>query len=218
MKLEYQSAALEAVLFAAGEPMETDRLAEALGMSAEEINAAAGALMTALEESGSGLQLLALGDSWQLTTRAEYAEEIRAALEVKRNTPLSNAAMEALTIIAYNQPVTKGFVERVRGVDSGSVVNTLVERGLLEEAGRIEVPGRPVTYRTTAHFLRTFGMQSLADLPPLPTSSDAENLFEVQADDAEDTLEEYADSLPELDNLETIEAADSDEPAEAPQI
>lgn len=210
MKLEYLSAALEAVLFAAGEPMETDRLAEALGVTAEEITAAAGALMTALEESGSGLQLLTLGESWQITTRADFAEPIRAALEVKRNTPLSNAAMEALTIIAYNQPVTKGFVERVRGVDSGSVVNTLVERGLLEEAGRIEVPGRPVTYRTTAHFLRTFGMQSLADLPPLPTSSEAEDLFEVQTAEGEDTLEESAEDYPEIDNLETVESADPD--------
>ena len=190
--------------------METDRLAEALGVTAEEITAAAGALMTALEESGSGLQLLTLGESWQITTRADFAEQIRAALEVKRNTPLSNAAMEALTIIAYNQPVTKGFVERVRGVDSGSVVNTLVERGLLEEAGRIEVPGRPVTYRTTAHFLRTFGMQSLADLPPLPTSSEAEDLFEVQTAEGEDTLEESAEDYPEIDNLETVESADPD--------
>ena len=209
MKLEYLGAALEAVLFAAGEPMETDRLAEALGVTAEEITAAAGALMNALEESGSGLQLLVLGESWQLTTRADFAEEIRAALEVKRNTPLSNAAMETLTIIAYNQPVTKGFVERVRGVDSGSVVNTLVERGLLEEAGRIEVPGRPVTYRTTAHFLRTFGMQSLADLPPLPTSGEPD-LFDVQTAEGEDTVEDIAEDLPELDNLETVESADPD--------
>ena len=215
MKLEYQVAALEAVLFAGGEPMETERIAEALGMTAEEIHAAAGALMTALEESGSGLQLLPLGESWQLTTRADFAEEIRAALEVKRNTPLSNAAMEALTIIAYNQPVTKGFVERVRGVDSGSVVNTLVERGLLEEAGRIEVPGRPVTYRTTAHFLRTFGMQSLADLPPLPTGSETEDLFEVQSAEGEDSVEEYEDALPELDNLETVETPEPDAETDA---
>jgi len=215
MKLEYQVAALEAVLFAAGEPMETERIAETLGMTAEEIHAAAGALMTALEESGSGFQLLPLGESWQLTTRADFAEEIRAALEVKRNTPLSNAAMEALTIIAYNQPVTKGFVERVRGVDSGSVVNTLVERGLLEEAGRIEVPGRPVTYRTTAHFLRTFGMQSLADLPPLPTGSETEDLFEVQSAEGEDTVEEYEDALPELDNLETVETPEPDAETDA---
>ncbi|MBR5723394.1 MAG: SMC-Scp complex subunit ScpB [Oscillospiraceae bacterium] len=207
MKLEYEHAALEAVLFAAGEPMETDRLAEALGIEPDAVRASAAALAAHLDETGSALQLLALGDSWQLATRAEYAEEIRAALEVKRNTPLSNAAMEALTIIAYNQPVTKGFVERVRGVDSGSVVNTLVERGLLEEAGRIEVPGRPVTYRTTAHFLRTFGLQSLAELPPLPTSGEPD-LFEIQTGEEDMLPEEDAEIPAELDNLETIESAE----------
>ncbi len=210
MKLEYEIAALEAVLFAAGEPMETDRLAEALGLEPDAVRDMAATLSAHLAETGSALQLLTLGDSFQLTTRAEFAEQIRAALEVKRNTPLSNAAMETLTIIAYNQPVTKGFVERVRGVDSGSVVNTLVERGLLEEAGRIEVPGRPVTYRTTAHFLRTFGLNSLAELPPLPTSGEPD-LFEVQTGE-EDLLPEDAEELaPELDNLETIESAEDAE-------
>lgn len=208
MNLEYACAALEAVLFAAGEPMETERLAEALGMEVSEIESAAQALSVELEASHSGLQLMQLGTSWQLTTRAAYAEEIRAALEIKRNTPLSNAAMEALTIIAYNQPVTKGFVERVRGVDSGSVVNTLVERGLLEEAGRIEVPGRPLTYRTTAHFLRTFGLQSLADLPALPTSGEPD-LFAVQTADGEEIVEE-TETAQELDNLETIEHTETE--------
>lgn len=208
MNQEYACAALEAVLFAAGEPMETERLAEALGMEPAEIESAAQTLAVELEAARSGLQLLQLGTSWQLTTREAYAEEIRAALEIKRNTPLSNAAMEALTIIAYNQPVTKGFVERVRGVDSGSVVNTLVERGLLEEAGRIEVPGRPVTYRTTAHFLRTFGLQSLADLPALPTSGEPD-LFEVQTAEGEDIVEE-TETVQELDNLETIEDTETE--------
>ena len=207
MKLEYDTAALEAVLFAAGEPMEAERLAEALGTEPDAVRKAADVLSAHLDETGSAMQLLSLGDSFQLTTRAEFAEQIRAALEVKRNTPLSNAAMEALTIIAYNQPVTKGFVERVRGVDSGSVVNTLVERGLLEEAGRIEVPGRPVTYRTTAHFLRTFGLQSLADLPPLPTSGEPD-LFEVQTGE-DDILPEETEALAEeLENIETIESAE----------
>ena len=207
MELEFVCAALEAVLFAAGEPMETDRLAEALGMTAEEIESAAHTLETALDAAKSGLQLLQLGTSWQLTTRANFAEQIRAALEVKRNTPLSNAAMETLTIIAYNQPVTKGFVERVRGVDSSSVVNTLVERGLLEEAGRIEVPGRPVTYRTTAHFLRTFGLQSLNDLPALPTGSEPD-LFDLQTGENEDVIED-PETAQELDNLETIEDSEA---------
>ena len=203
MEFEHSCAMLEAVLFAAGEPMETERLAEALGMTAEEIDTAAHTLEVTLEASKSGLQLMQLGGSWQITTRAEFAEAIRAALEVKRNTPLSNAAMEVLTIIAYNQPVTKGFVERVRGVDSSSVVNTLVERGLLEEAGRIEVPGRPVTYRTTAHFLRTFGLQSLADLPPLPTSGEPD-LFEVETAEGEEIIEDDT-AAAELENLETVE-------------
>lgn len=210
MKLDYEIAALEAVLFAAGEPMETDRLAEALGLAPEAVREQADALAAHLDETGSALQLLPLGDSFQLTTRAEFAVQIRAALEVKRNTPLSNAAMETLTIIAYNQPVTKGFVERVRGVDSGSVVNTLVERGLLAEAGRIEVPGRPVTYRTTAHFLRTFGLNSLAELPPLPTGGEPD-LFEVLTGE-EDMLPEEAEEIAaELDNLETIESAEESE-------
>ena len=207
MKLEYEIAALEAVLFAAGEPMEAERLAEALGAEPDAVRALASALSAHLDETGSALQLLTLGDSFQLTTRAQFSEQIRTALEVKRNTPLSNAAMETLTIIAYNQPVTKGFVERVRGVDSGSVVNTLVERGLLEEAGRIEVPGRPVTYRTTAHFLRTFGLQSLADLPPLPTDPEPD-LFEIRTGDDDILPEDANDAAEELDNLETIESAE----------
>ena len=199
MKLEYDTAALEAVLFAAGEPMEAERLAEALGAEPETVRQTAAVLSAHLDETGSALQLLTLGDSFQLTTRAEFAEQIRAALEVKRNTPLSNAAMETLTIIAYNQPVTKGFVERVRGVDSGSVVNTLVERGLLEEAGRIEVPGRPVTYRTTAHFLRTFGLQSLAG---------EADLFEVQTGEDDILPEDADDRTEEFENIETVESAE----------
>ena len=204
MALESTCAALEAVLFAAGEPTETARLAEALGCTEDEVHDRAARLAAFLDETGSALQLMQLGESYQLTTRAEYAEPIRAALEVKRNTPLSNAAMETLTIIAYNQPVTKGFVERVRGVDSSSVVNTLVERGLLEEAGRIELPGRPVTYRTTAQFLRCFGLQSLADLPPLPESAEPE-LFEQETDD--DPYEDGADEAPVPDTADQPETA-----------
>ena len=202
-KLEFDCAALEAVLFAAGEPMEGDRLAEALGIPSYELQPLANQLARMYEESGSALQLLVLGNSYQLTTRAEYADAVKNALEIRKNTPLSNAAMETLTIIAYNQPVTKGFVERVRGVDSGSVVNTLVERGLVEEAGRIEVPGRPLAYRTTAHFLRCFGLTSLADLPPLPNSEESD-LFAVQPN-AEDVLPEDAETEYEDDPTETFE-------------
>ncbi len=205
MQIEYALGALEAVLFASGEPMEIARLAEALQMDTDTVRRLADLLTEQYDKRGSGLQLMLLDGALQLTTRSEYAEPIRAALEVKRNTPLSNAALETLTIIAYNQPVTKGFVERVRGVDSSSVVNTLTERGLLEEAGRIEIPGRPVTYRTTAQFLRCFGLQSLADLPPLPNAEEP-TMFDMQPEDAlGDDFDDAADSAPPEENLETIE-------------
>lgn len=211
MNIEFARASLEAVLFAGGEPMEISRLAQALELDEDTVMRLAALLGEIYDKSGSALQLIRLGNAYQITTRAEYAEPIRQALEIKRNTPLSNAAMEVLTIIAYNQPVTKGFVERVRGVDSSSTVNTLTERGLLEEAGRIEVPGRPVTYRTTAQFLRCFGLQSLAELPPLP-NPDAPTMFEMRLEDemtaAEDSPAEASDGIvsEEAENLETIEA------------
>ena len=103
-----------------------------------------------------------------MVTREEYAAVIREALEVKNNTPLSQAALEVLAIIAYNQPVTKSFVEQIRGVDSSSVVNSLVAKGLVQEMGRLEIPGRPISYGTTEHFLRCFGMQSIETLPKIP--------------------------------------------------
>jgi segregation and condensation protein B len=124
------------------------------------------------EDCGSGICIKKLDSSFQMCTREEFAPQVRAALETKRTAPLSNAAMEALTIIAYNQPVSKGFVENVRGIDSSSVINNLVEKGLVEEAGRLDVPGKPIVYRTTAVFLRSFGLSSVADLPPLPGQSD----------------------------------------------
>lgn len=158
-------ASVEAILFASGDPMETERLAKALQVSEQDILAAADGLNATYENAGSALRVLHLGTSWQLGTQKEFAPLIRAALETRRMQPLSPAAMEALTIVAYNQPVSKGFVERVRGIDSSSVVNSLVDKGLLEEAGRIDVPGHPIAYRTTPLFLRAFGLSSLSDLP-----------------------------------------------------
>lgn len=210
MNMDANCAALEAVLFSAGEPTEISRLAEALETDAETVRQLAAQLDACYTENGSALQVLSLGESIQLTTRPQQAEVIRRALEIKRNTPLSNAAMEALTIIAYNQPVTKGFVERVRGVDSGSVVNTLVERGLLEEAGRIEVPGRPVTYRTTAQFLRCFGLSSLAELPPLPTDTEPD-LFDTAPEDTAEEMTDMQPDRPDEENIETVEEDTSHE-------
>lgn len=162
------SSIAEAVLFAYGEPMPSERLAEVLGTDIKELPEIIEALNNRYESSGSGIRAKLLGKSWQLCTEKEFAPYIRIAMENKKTSPLSNAAMEVLTIVAYNQPVTKSFIEHVRGIDSSSVVNTLVERELLEEAGRLDIPGKPIAYRTTDNFLRCFDLTSLGDLPPLP--------------------------------------------------
>ena len=165
-------AAAEAVLFAAGEPLELTKLSAVLGLDDEQTEQVLENLAAQLDERGSGIALLKLNDKYQLATRAEFSAEVREALEVKRNTPLSPAAFEVLAVIAYNQPVTKSFIESVRGTDSSSVVNKLVERGLVAEAGRLEIPGRPIAYKTTELFLRSFGMKSLDELPPLESRQD----------------------------------------------
>lgn len=161
-------APIEAVLFAAGEPLELSRLAEALELPAATVKDILLDMMAEYADDHRGIALLQLGDSYQFSTKKAHHPTVQKALDLKRKQPLSQAAMEVLAIIAYNQPVTKAFVEQVRGVDSSSVVNSLQEKGLVEEAGRLEVPGRPIAYRTTAHFLRSFHLQSVDELPPLP--------------------------------------------------
>ena len=172
MEIKDRLGAIEAILFASGEPIGIYRLSEASGVDAGTLPSMIRLLNERYEDYGSGICIKKLDSSYQMCTREEYAEQIRTALETKRTTPLSNAAMEALTIIAYNQPVSKGFVENVRGIDSSSVINNLVEKGLVEEAGRLDVPGKPIVYRTTSVFLRSFGLSSTADLPPLPGQGD----------------------------------------------
>jgi len=162
---------LEAVLFASGEPVTLSRLAQACEAPESTVLTALKQLSAWYEKQKSALCVQQLGDSWQMCTHTAYAAVIERAMETKKAAPLSAAAMEVLTIVAYNQPVSKGFVEHVRGVDSSSVVNTLVEKELLMEAGRLDVPGKPIAYATTPHFLRCFGLQSLEELPPLPVSA-----------------------------------------------
>ena len=157
----------QAVLFASGEPVSAPRLAQVLGCETPAAYGVLDRLREYYEAEQGALQVLVLGDGYQLCTRREDGEYIRSALEIRRNQPLSQAALETLAVIAYNQPVTKSFVEQVRGVDSSSVVNTLVEKGLVEEAGRMELPGRPVAYVTTSQFLRCFQLSDLSELPPV---------------------------------------------------
>ena len=168
------AAALEAILFSAGEPLELKRLADALETGAEEVKQALEVLREALSAQERGICLLRLGEQYQLCTKQDYAQAIRGVMEIKRNTPLSAAAFEVLAVIAYNQPITKAYIEQVRGVDCSGVIATLCQRGLIEERGRLDLPGRPLVYGTTAQFLRCFCLESLEDLPPLPEREESQ--------------------------------------------
>lgn len=163
-------AAIEAVLFASGTPVEIERLAQGLGIDPAAVRQQLTAYGESLDREKRGIRLLFLDDLVQLAARPEYEPQIIAVTDLKHGAPLSGAALEVLSIIAYNQPVTKSFIEQIRGVESGNVVNNLVEKGLIEEYERLMVPGRPLTYRTTPNFLRAFGLSSLSELPPLPDS------------------------------------------------
>lgn len=158
----------EAVLFAAAEPIEHTRLSIVLGTDSETTLEVLEVLKDKYEKPESGLCLLKLGSKYQLCSKKEYINEVRSVLDLKRNTPLSQAALEVLAIIAYNQPITKPYIEQIRGVDCSGVVNTLCQRGLIEEKGRLEVPGRPVLYGTTDDFLRCFSLSALSELEELP--------------------------------------------------
>ncbi len=167
--------ALEALLFASGEPVSAERLAEAMGISAPACRSQLELLEQELAQQNRGLMLLKLDKQYQLTIKPAYGAQAEALLGARRNTPLSQAALEVLSVVAYNGPVSRAFIEQVRGVDSSSVVASLVDKGLLEEAGRLDLPGRPISYRTTAAFLRIFSLQSLAQLPPLRTEEDEQS-------------------------------------------
>lgn len=158
----------EAVLFAAAEPIEHTRLSVVLGTDSETTLELLDVLKEKYEKEESGLCLLKLGSKYQLCSKKEYINEVRAVLDLKRNTPLSQAALEVLAIVAYNQPITKPYIEQIRGVDCSGVVSTLAQRGLIEEKGRLEVPGRPVLYGTTDNFLRCFSLSALSELEELP--------------------------------------------------
>lgn len=198
MDINEKMADIEAILFAAGEPVPAEVLAQAGEVEPEVLPRILALLSDRYEETHSALQILRLEQSYQLATRPIHMNAIKRAMETKRNAPLSPAAMETLTIVAYNQPVTKSFVEHVRGIDSSSVVNTLVERDLLMDAGRLDVPGKPIAYRTTPRFLRCFGLNSLDDLPPLPNKNPQHSMLELDPDEATSAPEEPSDN-PESD-------------------
>lgn len=166
------SAVLEAVLFASGEPLDLEKTAKALLVDRETIENSLSSLAEKYQSDEHGIELLNLGGKYQFATKEEYAPQIRSVLSIKKNTPLSSAAFEVLAIVAYNQPVTKAFIEQVRGVDCSGVISTLCQRNLIEEHGRLDLPGRPLLYCTTDTFLRCFELSSLDELPELPSRTE----------------------------------------------
>ncbi|MBQ8868946.1 MAG: SMC-Scp complex subunit ScpB [Oscillospiraceae bacterium] len=179
MGIREHRGAIEAILFASGEPISAARIAEVLEIDLRTAKNLLDGISDDYENRESGISVLKLGESYQMTTNKEYADKVRAALDIRRNQPLSNAALEVLAIIAYNQPVTRAFMEQIRGVDCSGVVANLCEKELIEEAGRLDLPGRPIAFKTTANFLRAFGISSLDLLPALPAEASAAELSQA---------------------------------------
>ena len=158
---------IEAILFAAGEEVKISRLSYALETDESDIRQAADTLADQLAFDRRGVRIIRLDKSYQMVSSGEMADDITKALETRKPPRLSSSQLETLTIIAYYQPATKAMVEQIRGVDSSYTVSALVNKHLIEESGRLNVPGRPIQYKTTPDFLRTFGLNSLEDLPDI---------------------------------------------------
>ncbi len=170
MELKELEAAIEGILFASGDPVPAERLCAALEQDRETIDAVCQRLADDYSYERRGIRLVRLEESWQMCSAPEYAAYIRKTMESRKSARLSQPALEVLAMVAYFQPVTRAYIEQVRGVDSSYTVGLLLERGLICEAGRLAVPGRPIQYRTTKNFLRAFSLTSLDDLPELPSA------------------------------------------------
>lgn len=183
MELKEMEAALEAILFAAGEPVAVERICLTLDLDKATVEAVCQRLADKYSYERRGVRLVRMESSYQLCSAPEFAPVIRKAFESRKPAKLSQPALEVLSIIAYFQPVTRAYIDQVRGVDSSYTVGLLLERELIEEAGRLAVPGRPIQYRTTKNFLRSFSLSSLDELPELPSSTaeDGQITMEMQA-------------------------------------
>ena len=187
--------AIEAILFASGDPVSAERIALVLDSDKDTVLAVGQEMAAELEKNGRGIRLVRINDSLQLHSAPEYATEITRALEQRRAPKLSNASLEVLAVVAYFQPVTRAYIEKMRGLDSSYTVGVLTERGLIEPCGQLDAVGRPTLYRTTELFLRTMGVESLEKLPPLPevTGSDALQKLQQQVDALKAIEEERAE-------------------------
>ena len=198
METEEIGRAIEAILFAAGDPVGAQRMAQAIGVGLDQVEAALKTLMDAYSFQRRGMRIIQLEDAYQMVSAQDMSDVITRALETRKPPKLSASALETLTVIAYYQPTTKAFVEQIRGVDSSYTISALLNKKLIEEQGRLSVPGRPILYGTTPDFLRTVGIASLDDLPEV-------DLPKAQAQQVEMQLS--------LEDQQAMEAAGA--PAEA---
>lgn len=205
MDLKELESAIEGILFAAGDPVPVERICLTLGQDRETVDSVCQRIADFYSYERRGIRLVRLDGSWQMCSAPEHAAYIRKTLENRKPARLSQPALEVLAIIAYFQPVTRAYIEQVRGVDSSYTVGLLLERELICEAGRLAVPGRPMQFRTTKNFLRSFGLASLNDLPELPTATQEEAQLTLQLESA----------LQRLQRGETEEAADGTQGEEA---
>lgn len=214
--------AIEAILYAAGYPMRYDKLGELLGLSTKDVKTLVRSMAEhfALEDTHHGIQLLLYPTTCQLATKERYAPYIREALGIRRGGNLSASSMEVLAVVAYNQPVTRSYIDLVRGVDSSYAVNSLLDKGLIEAAGRLDAPGRPMLYVTTDKFLRVFGLNALDELPETEALSvaaaQAEGSETGQETDEAEQLEFEVDegSIPS-DYTEPVDGEEEDVAIEA---
>jgi len=201
MELKELQAALEGILFASGEPVAAERLCTGLDIDRTTLDQVAQHLMDEYSFQHRGIRLIKLDNSYQLCSAPEYADYIRKTLESRKPAKLSQSALEVLAVIAYYQPTTRAYVDQIRGVDSSYTVGLLIERELIEECGRLAVPGRPILYRTTKNFLRSFNLTTLEELPELPDSSPEDGQLTLELEAAVAKLrqeeEESAEPAPE---------------------
>ena len=189
--------AIEAILFAAGDPVGIERMALAIGAGTDQIEAALKELMDAYSFERRGMRIIRLEDAYQMVSAQELSDVITRALETRKPPKLSASALETLTVIAYYQPTTKAFVEQIRGVDSSYTISALLNKKLIEEQGRLSVPGRPILYGTTPDFLRTFGIASLDDLPEVDLPKAQTQQVEMQLSLEDQQVQQAASDPPE---------------------
>ena len=209
---QYKSA-IEAILFAAGDSVDILRLSQALELSESEVKSLLDELVNEYAKLNRGITIIKLNNSYQMVSVKEYAQFVRKAMDLRRNIPLSQAAMEVLSVVAYNQPVTKAFVEQVRGVDCSGVISSLTAKDLIEEKGRLELPGRPLLYGTTENFLRCFSISSIDELPEIESKqkgAEKDEQLSIFEDNKKSDNHETSNNTEENDKLDINDESKND--------